>query len=78
MVFNRTARVAAIVVASLVLGVGVAHAFWSSGGTGTGTGSAGNGTMTISAAAMAGETAHSALYPGGTADAIVKIDNPNG
>jgi hypothetical protein len=34
--------------------------------------------MTISAAALSGETAHSVLYPGGSADAIVKISNPNG
>ena len=41
-------------------------------------GTAGTGTLTISAAALAGETSHGTLYPGGTADAIVKVNNPNG
>lgn len=75
MAVNRTVRVSVAVGAALVLGVGVAHAYWSSGGSATGT--ATSGTMTISAAALAGESAQTALYPGGSADAIVKIANPN-
>ncbi|HEY4020000.1 MAG TPA: hypothetical protein VGM75_15015 [Pseudonocardiaceae bacterium] len=64
------------VIVTTVLGSGVAYAYWQSSGSGTGT--AGTGTMTISAAALSGETANSALYPGGSADAILKVFNPNG
>lgn len=73
---NRTARVGIALGATLVLGAGIAHAYWSSAGSASGT--AASGTMTISAAALAGETAQNTLYPGGTADAIIKINNPNG
>lgn len=76
MAFNRTARVSVTVGTALLVGAGVAHAYFSS--TGAGTGTAANGTMTITAAALAGESAQNALYPGGTADAIVKLANPNG
>jgi hypothetical protein len=64
------------VAAASVVGVGVAHAYWSAGGTGSG--SATTGDMTITTEALSGETANSTLYPGGAADAILKIHNPNG
>ncbi|HEY4455629.1 MAG TPA: hypothetical protein VGN81_15060 [Pseudonocardiaceae bacterium] len=64
-----------VVIISIVSG-GVAYAYWQS--TGSGSGSAGSGTMTISGAALSGETANSSLYPGGSADAILKVFNPNG
>ncbi|HEY3262558.1 MAG TPA: hypothetical protein VGJ95_20195 [Pseudonocardiaceae bacterium] len=54
---------------------GVAQATWST--TASGAGSASTGTMTISGEALAGETPSSTLYPGGVADAILKIRNPN-
>lgn len=76
MAINRTARVSVAVGGCLLLGVGAVHAYWSSSGSGANT--ATTGTMTISAAALAGEHARTALYPGGTADAIIKVDNPNG
>jgi hypothetical protein len=65
-----------LVVIASVLGGGVAYAYWQSGGSGSG--SAGTGTMTISGAALSGDTANSSLYPGGSADAILTVFNPNG
>jgi hypothetical protein len=59
-----------------IMGTGVAFAYWDS--TGSGSGTATDGTMTISAAALSGETPNSTLYPGGSADAILKVFNPNG
>lgn len=77
MTVSRIARVSvAVGGASLLLGAGIAHAYWSSGGSGSAT--ANSGTMTIDAAALTGEHAQNALFPGGTADAIIKLDNPNG
>ncbi|HJP79774.1 MAG TPA: hypothetical protein VJ914_36215 [Pseudonocardiaceae bacterium] len=64
------------VVITSIMGTGVAFAYWNS--TGSGTGTATDATMNISAAALAGETPNSTLYPGGSADAILKVDNPNG
>ena len=64
------------VVVTTIMGGGVAYAYWQSSGAGTGT--AGTDTMTISAAALSGETANTTLYPGGSADAILKVLNPNG
>ncbi|GAB3350093.1 hypothetical protein [Amycolatopsis echigonensis] len=60
----------------LLAGTGVAFADWSS--TGSASGTAATGTMTVTAAALSGETPASTLYPGGTADALVKLANPNG
>ena len=65
-----------LVVITSIVGGGVAYAYWQS--TGSGAGSAGTGTMTISGAALSGETANSSLYPGGSAEAILKVFNPNG
>ena len=65
-----------LAVATLSLGcAGVAKASWSS--TASGSGSASTGTMTISGEALSGETPNSTLYPGGAAEAILKIRNPN-
>lgn len=73
---SRLGPLAAGVVAASILGTGVASAYWGAHGSGAGT--AGAGTMTLSASALSGETANSTLYPGGSADAILKVFNPNG
>lgn len=73
---QRTIRVLVLATAASLAGAGTAYAYWTAAGTGSAT--AGAGTLTISAAALAGETAQGTLYPGGTADAIVKVNNPNG
>jgi len=75
MKMNRTARVSIAVGTILLVATGVANAYWSSRGSGSG--NAGSGKMTITTAALAGESPQNVLYPGGTADAIVKIGNPN-
>jgi len=73
---HRTVRVVALTTVASLAGAGIAYAYWSASGTGSAT--AGAGTLTINAAALTGETAQNTLYPGGTADAIVKMNNPNG
>lgn len=62
---------------TLALGAGSAYAYWSS--TGAGGGSATAGTMqTVSVDAfISGDNPQSALIPGGTADVIVRVTNPN-
>ena len=72
---RRIRLTTSLAAAAVLAGAGVAAATWSASGTAAG--SAGTGTMTVTAAALSGETPDSALYPGGTADAIVKLANPN-
>src|SRR2546421_4014190 len=72
---RRSAQVLLLVAATSIAGAGVAQAFW--GSTGSGPGAATSGSMTITAEALAGETAADRLYPGGTAEAILKVRNPN-
>jgi hypothetical protein len=71
----RAGLLATGIVITTIMGGGIAYAYWQTDGSGAG--SAGTGTMTISAAALSGETANSTLYPGGSADAILKVFNPN-
>ena len=68
-------RVLLAVAALSIAGAGVASAVWST--TGTGAGAAGAGNLTISGEAVSGETVTDTLYPGGSADAVIKIHNPN-
>lgn len=60
----------------LLLGIpvgGVAYATWTAGGSGTGT--AGTGTTT--ALTLTPGTPSAGLYPGGQADVVLTISNPN-
>ncbi|HEX6357659.1 hypothetical protein [Actinophytocola sp.] len=68
-------RVLLTVAALSIAGAGVASAVWST--TATGSGSATGGDLTISGEAVSGETVTDTLYPGGSADAVIKIHNPN-
>ncbi|REH39367.1 hypothetical protein BCF44_113222 [Kutzneria buriramensis] len=73
---HRAVRVLLVATAASLAGTGIAYAYWSTAAAGSG--AASTGTMTINAAALTGETAQNTLYPGGTADAVVKVNNPNG
>jgi hypothetical protein len=68
---------AAAVVLVVALGGGIAYAYWST--TGSGNGSAANDAMqTVTVAAFVGGDAPSAtLIPGGSADVILRVSNPN-
>ena len=74
---SRSGRIAAAAVVVAVGGAGVAHAYWTT--TGQGSGSAPNGTLqTVTLeAVVAGDTPSTTLVPGGTADLILRLRNPN-
>ncbi|MEP6478899.1 MAG: hypothetical protein ABJB03_05875 [Rhodoglobus sp.] len=60
----------------LLLGIpagGVAYAFWHAAGSGTGSGATG----TIAALALSPSTPTAALYPGGQANVVLTLSNPN-
>jgi hypothetical protein len=68
--------IAAAIALVVALGGGIAYAYWATTGSGSGTASA--GTMTISVEAIAGgDSPTGTLIPGGSADAIVRVNNPN-
>ena len=52
---------------------GVAHAYWSSGGSGQGSGA----TTTAAAIVVSAGTPGTALYPGGNANVTLTVSNPN-
>ena len=74
---SRGFRAAALAGLLVTAGAGTAYAFWS--GTGAGSGSAAAGTMqavTVDAL-VASDNPKAALYPGGSADIVLRLTNPN-
>lgn len=75
---GRLARTAAATTALCLLGgVGSAYAYWTAAGLGSG--SATNGTMqTVTVDALVpGGSPQTSLVPGGSADVVLRITNPN-
>jgi hypothetical protein len=72
MIYRKTLLAAAAILLSL--GSGTAFAYFTSAGTGTA--SASTGTLTVTLAATAGPPS-TPLYPGGTGDVALKVNNPN-
>ncbi|MEO5316814.1 hypothetical protein PV772_22300 [Pseudarthrobacter sp. CC12] len=74
---NRGLKAAALAGILVSVGAGTAYAFWS--GTGAGSGSAAAGTLqavTVDAL-IAADNPKAALYPGGSADVVLRLTNPN-
>ena len=67
--------VVAVVALTAGLGTGAAYAYWSAGASGSGTASTGTPSP-VSVVAASG-TVSSTLVPGGTADLLVALNNPN-
>ncbi|UKA60000.1 hypothetical protein [Arthrobacter sp. FW306-2-2C-D06B] len=62
---------------SLVLGVGSAYAYWSTIGIGSGSAAAGDMQTVTVDALVAGDSPATTLVPGGSAEVIVRANNPN-
>lgn len=74
---SRGLKAAALAGLLVTAGAGTAYAFWS--GTGAGSGSAAAGTMqavTVDAL-VESDNPRAALYPGGSADVVLRLTNPN-
>jgi hypothetical protein len=64
-------------VLSLAIGAGTAYAYWATDGSGGGSADAGDmQTVTVDALIL-GDTPASSLIPGGTADVVLQVTNPN-
>ncbi|MDQ0145945.1 hypothetical protein [Pseudarthrobacter niigatensis] len=74
---SRGLKAAALAGLLVTAGAGTAYAFWS--GTGAGSGSAAAGTMQVVTvdALVASDNPKAALYPGGSADVVLRLTNPN-
>jgi hypothetical protein len=64
-------------VLALVLGAGAAYGFLSGGGSGSGSGVTGTMQPVAVTAFTGGDAPASTLIPGGTADVILRLHNPN-
>jgi hypothetical protein len=67
----------AAVVLVVGLSAGAAYAHWTSTGTGSGSGSTGTLQPVTAAAFVGGDTPSSNLFPGASADVILRVNNPN-
>jgi len=74
----RGVRVAVLTgVLSLAIGAGTAYAFWASDGAGSGSAGAGDMQTVTVDALVSGDAPASTLVPGGTADVVLRVTNPN-
>lgn len=74
---GRGLRTAAVTATLIAAGAATAYAYWT--GSGAGTGSAAAATMQAVSvdALVAGDSPQATLIPGGTADVVLRITNPN-
>lgn len=73
---RRAATAAAAVVPLLVTG-GAASAYWLTAGAGSGAAAAGQLQALTAQALVQPAPGQQSLYPGGTADAVLSVSNPN-
>ncbi|HEY8699375.1 MAG TPA: hypothetical protein VIM08_00205 [Arthrobacter sp.] len=64
-------------VLSLAIGAGTAYAYWATDGSGGGSAGAGDMQTVTVDALVSGDTPASTLVPGGTADVVLGVTNPN-
>ena len=70
----KAAALAGILIAA---GGGTAYAYWAAAGTGAGSAAAGTMQAVTVDALVAGDGPTAALVPGGTADVVLRLTNPN-
>ncbi|HET9330427.1 MAG TPA: hypothetical protein VFO23_07880, partial [Steroidobacteraceae bacterium] len=77
-VFVTKRRIAALVATvSFAATAGGALAYWHRDGAGSGSATAGTAQAVTVVAFVGGDTPNSSLQPGGTADVILRLSNPN-
>ncbi|MCU1517521.1 MAG: hypothetical protein JWQ75_2242, partial [Pseudarthrobacter sp.] len=74
----RGVKVAAVTgVLSLAIGAGTAYAYWATDGSGSASAGAGDMQTVTVDALVPGDAPASTLVPGGTADVVLRVTNPN-
>lgn len=74
---RRAVRAAALAGLLAAAGAGTAYAYWGTAGTGTGSAAAATMQPVTVDALVAGDSPKAALVPGGTADVVLRLTNPN-
>jgi hypothetical protein len=74
---GRGLKAAALAASLIAAGAGTAYAYWSSAGTGSGSAAAGTIQAISVDALVAGDGPQATLVPGGTADVVLRLTNPN-
>ncbi|MDQ0632510.1 hypothetical protein QFZ40_000419 [Arthrobacter pascens] len=74
---SRGIRAAALTGLLITAGAGSAYAYWTSVGSGSGSAVAGTMQAVTVDALAAGDNPKTALYPGGSADVVLRLTNPN-
>ncbi|MBT2532261.1 hypothetical protein J7E83_09005 [Arthrobacter sp. ISL-48] len=75
---DRSVKVTVLTgVLSLAIGAGTAYAYWATDGSGGGSAGVGDMQTVTVEALVSGDTPASTLIPGGTADVVLRVNNPN-
>ncbi|MDQ0673975.1 hypothetical protein QFZ36_001536 [Pseudarthrobacter siccitolerans] len=74
---SRGLKAAALAASLIAAGAGTAYAYWSSAGAGSGSAAAGTMQPITVDALVAGDSPQATLVPGGTADVVLQLNNPN-
>ncbi|KIC69429.1 hypothetical protein [Pseudarthrobacter phenanthrenivorans] len=74
---GKSLKAAALAGILLAAGAGTAYAYWAAAGAGAGTAAAGTMQAVTVDALVAGDSPRTALVPGGTADVVLRLTNPN-
>lgn len=74
---RRAVRAAALAGLLAAAGAGTAYAYWNTAGAGTGSAAAATMQAVTVDALVAGDNPKSTLVPGGTADVVLRLTNPN-
>lgn len=74
---SKGIRAAALAGLLATAGAGTAYAFWATAGSGGGSATAGSMQPVTVDALVAGDSPKTALYPGGSADVVLRLTNPN-
>ncbi|MDT0168088.1 hypothetical protein [Pseudarthrobacter sp. BRE9] len=74
---GRGLKAAALAGLLVTAGAGTAYAYWTAGGTGSGSAAAGTMQTVTVDALVAGDNPRTALIPGGSADVVLRLTNPN-
>ena len=76
---NRRRGIKAAALAALLAtaGAGTAYAYWSSAGGGSGSAAAGTMQAVTVDALVGSDSPKTTLYPGGSADVVLRLTNPN-
>lgn len=73
----QSAKAAALAGLLIAAGAGTAHAYWTAAGAGDGSAAAGTMQAVTVDALVAGDNPREALIPGGSADVVLRLTNPN-